>query len=108
MKNRITLVIASLLLGLCIMQKEARNKAIVNINVEKVYDLPTDGGRLAGASAPFVRKRNDQNGEKTAAIVSVEQEIASLDSATRVDEGSRLLNHNLLNIATTGKVLLNN
>ncbi len=42
MKNRQTLLIASVFLGLCIAQKEARYKALRVEKAEKIYSMPLE------------------------------------------------------------------
>jgi hypothetical protein len=85
MKNRLTLLIASILLILCVIQKEARYGSAKDEGVEKMSNFspigPSDGEVIG-------------------------MEFASADTATaRISGSARLANQNLLNISAGSKLL---
>jgi hypothetical protein len=83
MKNKHTLLIATILLVLCVIQKEARYKAMTGGNVEKIYNAPSI----------------DKNGGLF--------NFASVDSTSEAMSSAKLLNNNLLNISASSKILNN-
>ena len=105
MKNKHTLLVSTLLLILCVIQKEARYNTLTGVNVEKMYNLPY----------------SEQNGgfdEETASDIQENQlvkfpsradllDLASVDSTSQKVNSVKLLNNSLLNI-TSGSKMLNN
>jgi hypothetical protein len=96
MKNKITLLIASVLLVLCVIQKEARYGTAQHEGVEKMYNFsPLDPDERT-ASAP-------QYGDQ---LLTDSQtfEFASADS-TKSASTARLANQRLLHISAGSKLL---
>jgi len=96
MKNGITLLIASVLLVLCVMQKEARYGPGQHAGVEKMYNSspisPKNGTNLE-------RQYNDE-------LLTDSQtfEFASVDSL-KSEPTARLANQRLLHISAGSKLL---
>lgn len=84
MKNQLTLLIASILLILCVMQKEARYGVAKSESVEKMSNYSPANPNNAGAFG---------------------MEFASADTTLKISSSARLANQNLLNISAGSKLL---
>jgi hypothetical protein len=104
MKNKHTLLIATFLLVLCVIQKEARYKAMTGGNVEKIYNAPSvdQNGELADVQTA---KFSDVQASKVSSKENL-FDFASLDSTSQSMSSTKLLNNSLLNISA-GKMLNN-
>jgi len=102
MKNKHTLLIATFLLGLCVLQKEARYKAMTGGNVEKMYNIPSidKSGELANG-------QNAKTNEVTILSKTDLFDFASLDSSSQSVSSVKLMNNSLLNISSGSKMLNN-
>jgi len=96
MKNGITLLIASVLLVLCVMQKEARYGTAQHDSVEKMYNSSPIGPRNRAMTEPTYNE----------ALLTDSQtfEFASVDSL-KPEAAARLANQRLLHISTGSKLL---
>lgn len=96
MKNGITLLIASVLLVLCVMQKEARYGTAQHDSVEKMYNSSPIAPKDGGTSAP----------EYADQLLTDSQtfEFASADSL-KSETTARLANQRLLHISASTKLL---
>jgi hypothetical protein len=97
MKNGITLIIASILLVLCVIQKETRYGASQNASVEKMYN-----------SLPVGHKNGnilDAQYDDQFLTDSRTFEFASADTMTKAEPTARLANQRLLNISANSKML---
>ncbi|MCF2489544.1 hypothetical protein [Dyadobacter sp. CY347] len=105
MKNKHTLLIATFLLGLCVLQKEARYKAMTGGTVEKMYNIPLidRSGELANEEL----SKTSQTQEVTILSKSDLFDFTSLDSASQSVSSVKLMNSNLLNISSGTKMLNN-
>ncbi|TLV00015.1 hypothetical protein [Dyadobacter luticola] len=95
MKNHLTLIVASLLLILCVVEKHASYKAEKNVNVENMYNFPDKNINNSSTS-------NESDGElmgKTKSLYDPAQlfQFASMDTTSRV-ASEKVNNQNLLNI----------
>jgi hypothetical protein len=95
MKNRITLLIASVLLILCVVQKEARYGTAQHASVEKMYNSSSSGTKTVVSGSQY-------DGELLTDSQSFE--FASVDSL-KSEPTARLANQRLLNISTGSKML---
>lgn len=97
MKNKITLLIASVLLVLCVMQKESRYGATKGESVEKMYNFSPIGQNNDKTQEP-------QFGDQ---LLTDSQtfEFASADTVSKKEISARLVNQRLLNISSGGKIL---
>jgi hypothetical protein len=101
MKNQRTLLIASFLLILCVLQKEARYKTIRSGSVEKIYNFPSENL----SSSTLTHKNIKVNGREAHALQNTQLfEFASADSTSK-NASAKLLNQNLLNISSGSKIL---
>ncbi|WAC11083.1 hypothetical protein [Dyadobacter pollutisoli] len=101
MKNYRTLLIASFLLILCVLQKEARYKTIRSGGVEKMHNFPSENL----SNSTFADKNIKVSGREANALQNTQLfEFASADSTSKTTS-ARLLNQNLLNISSGGKIL---
>jgi hypothetical protein len=101
MKNHRTLIIASFLLILCVLQKEARYKAIRSGSVEKMYNFPSEN--LSGST--LADKNVKMTGREAYALKNTQLfEFASVDSTSKAAT-AKLINQNLLNISSGNKIL---
>ncbi len=96
MKNRITLLIASVLLVLCIAQKEARYGMAKHDNVEKLYKSEPVATKDGGISA---LRYADQRLTDSQTF-----EFASADSL-KTNATARMANQRLLHISASNKLL---
>lgn len=105
MKNKHTLLIATFLLGLCVVQKEARYKAMTGGNVEKMYNIPSidRSGELATGENP----KTNAADEVTILSKTDLFDFASLDSSSQSVSSVKLMNNSLLNISSGTKMLNN-
>jgi predicted nucleic acid binding AN1-type Zn finger protein len=103
MKNKPTLIVASLLLLLCVLQKESRYNALRNDSVEKMYNSPSDNSSVISLTEKSKSKKPDENyALKNTHLF----EFASADSASaNTATSSKLMNQNLLNISSGNKLL---
>ena len=85
MKNGITLLIASVLLILCVVQKEARYGTAQHESVEKMYNYPSADTKIAISDSRSF-------------------DFASVDSL-KSEPAARLANQRLLNISAGSKML---
>ncbi|MCE7068268.1 hypothetical protein [Dyadobacter sp. CY326] len=104
MKNKHTLLIATLLLVLCVIQKEARYKAMTGGNVEKIYNSPEVDKN--GALADEQIARSSEGRQMKISSRKDLFDFASLDSTSQSMSSAKLLNNSLLNISSTK--MLNN
>lgn len=95
MKNRITLLIASVLLILCVVQKEARYGMAQHESVEKIYNSSSTGTKTVISESQY-------DGELLTDSQSFE--FASADSL-KSEPTARLANQRLLNISAGSKML---
>jgi hypothetical protein len=95
MKNSITLLIASVLLILCVVQKEARYGMAQHASVEKMYNSSSTGAKTVVSKSQYV-------GELLTDSQSFE--FASADSL-KSERTARLANQRLLNISAGSKML---
>lgn len=95
MKNRITLLIASVLLILCVVQKEARYGMAQHESVEKIYNSSSTGAKTVISESQY-------DGELLTDSQSFE--FASADSL-KSEPTARLANQRLLNISAGSKML---
>lgn len=95
MKNGITLLIASFLLILCVVQKEARYGTAQHESVEKMYNYSSPGTKIAVSESQY-------NGELLTDSRSFD--FASVDSL-KSEPAARLANQRLLNISAGSKML---
>nr|WP_295929624.1 hypothetical protein [uncultured Dyadobacter sp.] len=97
MKNRVTLLIASVLLVLCVIQKESRYGAAKGESVEKMYNF-------SPASQNSGRMQEPQFGND---LLTDSQtfEFASADTISKKEISARVVNPRLLNISASGKML---
>jgi len=105
MKNKHTLLIATFLLGLCVLQKEARYKTMTGGNVDKMYNIPS-----INRSGELVNQENlKTNGTDEVTILSKTDlfDFASLDSSSQSVSSVKLMNNSLLNISSGTKMLNN-
>jgi hypothetical protein len=101
MKNHRTLLIASFLLILCVLQKEARYNAIRSGSVEKMSNFSSEN--FSGS----VLSDNDvkMTGRESYTLKNTQlSEFASVDSTSKTATAN-LLNQNLLNISSGNKIL---
>jgi len=105
MKNKHTLLVATILLALCVMQKEARYKAMTGGNVEKIYNtaLPDKVDELAENTDLKIKEGQEFKVSSGKALF----DFASLDSTAGAMSSAKLLNNNLLNISSGSKMLNN-
>lgn len=105
MKNKHTLLIATILLALCVIQKEARYKAMTGGNVEKIYNtaLPDKVGELTENTDSKFKEDQELKISSGRALF----DFASLDSTSGAVSSAKLLNNNLLNISAGSKMLNN-
>ena len=105
MKNKHTLLIATFLLGLCVLQKEARYKAMTGGNVEKMYNIPSidRSGELANQELSNSRQAQ----EVTILSKSDLFDFTSLDSSSQSVSSVKMMNNSLLNISSGTKMLGN-
>ncbi|SEI90626.1 hypothetical protein SAMN05216327_104498 [Dyadobacter sp. SG02] len=96
MKNGITLLIASVLLVLCVMQKEARYGTAQQDSVEKMYN----SSPLSPANGTI----SESQYEGELLTDSQTFEFASADSL-KSEPAARLVNQRLLHISASGKLL---
>lgn len=94
MKNKITLLTASVLLVLCVIQKEARYGTAQPTGVEKMYNPSPLAPKDGGTSAPEYAELTD----------SQTFEFASADSL-KSEPTARLVNQRLLQISAGSKLL---
>jgi len=96
MKNGITLLIASVLLILCVMQKEARYGTDQNVSVEKIYN-----------SAPASPKNGNVSGSQYADDLLTDSKTFEFTSADSLksEPAARLVNQRLLHISANSKLL---
>ena len=96
MKNGITLLIASILLVLCVMQKEARYGTPQYDSVEKLYKSPSLAPKDGGTSDPRYAQESLTNSKTV--------EFASADSL-HLKSTARLANQRLMSIPVASKML---
>lgn len=96
MKNGITLLIASILLVLCIVQKEARYGTAGHARVEKMYK--------SAQLAPKDGRVSDTRYANQLLTDSQTFEFASADSS-KTNGTARLANQRLLHISASNKLL---
>ncbi len=96
MKNGITLIIASILLVLCVMQKAARYGVAQHASVEKMYNYSS-----------VDRKDLIRESQTSDELLTDSQtfEFASADSSSKSEPTARLVNQRLLNISANSKML---
>ncbi|MGV3603829.1 MAG: hypothetical protein ACO1N1_21600 [Dyadobacter fermentans] len=97
MKNGITLLIASFLLALCILQKEARYGTATQGSVEKTYSSsPMSAKRGTISETPYSEE-----------LLTDSQtfEFVSADTTSNSQPASRLANQRLLQISANSKML---
>ncbi|WP_353722619.1 hypothetical protein [Dyadobacter sp. 676] len=97
MKNGITLIIASVLLLLCVMQKEARYGTAQHESVEKMYNASPVGtaqGKSSGSQYADQLLTDSQSFE-----------FASADTTLKAEPTARLANQRLLHISANSKML---
>lgn len=97
MKNSVTLLIASALLVLCVIQKESRYGAVKGESVEKMYNF-------SPASQHSGRMQEPQFGNDHLTD-SQAFEFASADTVSKKEISVQLVNPKLLNISASGKML---
>ena len=102
MKNKHTLLIATFLLGLCVLQKEARYKAMTGGNVEKMYNIPS-----IDKSSELADQKNLKASEVTILSNTDLFDFASLDSSSQSVSSVKMMNNSLLNISSGTKMLGN-
>jgi hypothetical protein len=95
MKNRIKLLVASVLLILCVVQKEARYGMAQHESVEKMYNFPSPGTKTVVPESQY-------GGDLLTDAQSFE--FASADSL-KSEPAARLANQRLLNISAGSKML---
>ncbi|GGH54794.1 hypothetical protein GCM10007423_61660 [Dyadobacter endophyticus] len=93
MKNGITLLVASVLLVLCVVQKEARYGTAQYKSVEKMYNYPSPDTKIAISESRY-------EGE----LLSDVQRFEFADSL-KSEPTARIANQRLLNIAAGSKML---
>jgi hypothetical protein len=103
MKNHITLVIASLLLILCVVEKEASVKDNRKESVEKMYNIPTPFRGNSIIAAPF--EINSENSAFQLYNPAPYLELASIDSTSASKRSSKTLGPGMLGVSTITKVL---
>lgn len=97
MKNGITLLIASVLLILCVMQKEARYGSSVHNSVEKIYKSSSISGK---------NNRILMNSARRELLTDSRTfKFASMDTTSNAAPATRLVNQRLLNISANSKML---
>lgn len=103
MKNQRTLIIASFLLVLCVLEKEASSKAEKSGSVENVYNTPYKGENDRLTSTQISGESDDENNllYNPAHLF----EFASVDSTSKSGGSSKSMNHTLLNISAGNKFL---
>lgn len=95
MKNGITLLVASVLLVLCVVQKEARYGTAQFRSVEKMYNYPSPDTKIAVSESQY-------GGELLGDAQRFE--FASTDTL-KSGRTARIANQRLLNIASGSKLL---
>jgi hypothetical protein len=101
MKNHRTLLIASFLLILCVLQKEARYKATRSGSVEKMSNFSSEN--LSGSI--LIKKNVKMAGRENHALKNTQLfEFASVDSTSNTAT-AKLINQNLLNISSGNKII---
>jgi hypothetical protein len=102
MKNQRILLIASILLVLCVFEKQARNKALRSASVEKMYNIP----QRDEANAPeFTQERAKvSSGDKSLYDPADIFEFASADSTLEASS-VKFSDRSMLNIASESKLL---
>ncbi|MCF0072622.1 hypothetical protein LZD49_19230 [Dyadobacter sp. CY261] len=97
MKNGITLLIASVLLVLCVMQKQARYGGVQGESVEKMYN----SSPIAQKGTPIL----DAPAADDLLTDSRTFEFASADSTSSSEPTAGIANQRLLHISASSKML---
>ncbi|NIJ56042.1 hypothetical protein [Dyadobacter arcticus] len=102
MKNHLTLVVASFLLILCVLERQASDKAVKNVNVENMFNFPNKnfGNDQLASQMDFGREKDVKSLYNPAPLF----ELTSLDSISNTGQ-MKLVKQNLLNIASGSKML---
>jgi hypothetical protein len=91
MKNRHTLIISSVLLGLCIYEKNASDKAVRIENTKNMFNVPSENynnNAISGETVPSTRKNEtiETPDYQTYAML----QFSSADSTSEVKNQSKL------------------
>jgi hypothetical protein len=102
MKNLRILAIASLLLVLCVFEKEARNKAIRAGNVEKIYNILQSNENID----PISTQNGSEITEGTKPLYNPSStfRFVSIDTTSNVSGSSKLLTQNLPELSREDKM----
>lgn len=102
MKNHLTLIIASFLLVLCVLEKQASDKASKNVNVENMYNFPDKNlNRSPISDQNTIEQTKEGNSLYDPSPLF---QFASIDSSSQ-NSPAKVMNQNLLNISAGNKIL---
>ena len=102
MKNQRILLIASILLVLCVFEKQARNKALRSVSVEKMYNVPQ---RDAANAPDFTQEQATvSSGDKLLYDPADIFEFASADSTLEASS-VKFSDRSMLNLVPDSKLL---
>jgi len=100
MKNQRTLIIASILLILCVFEKQARYKAVRGVTVEKMYNIP----ERSEPTVPVYSQNELKTPGDSKSLYNPAQMFELVSADTTYSNSLRSADGQLLNISSAEKL----